>query len=80
MTLHFAFYFPFNKENFPSLNNEKLDTLSKNFQKLRVVLIDEASPVGATTLYQVNKQLRKNLDTPTSYFVNVDMIFSGNIY
>ena len=32
VTLHSAFYMPFNKTNFLSLNNEKLDTLSKHYQ------------------------------------------------
>ncbi len=57
VTLHSAFYLPFNKADCPSLNNEKLDTLSKHFQQLCVRLIDEASLVGATTLYQIDKRL-----------------------
>lgn len=80
VTLHFAFYFPFNKADYLSLKNEKLDTLSKHFQQLCVILIDEASLVGATTLYQIDKRLRKILHTPTSYFGNVDMIFSSDFY
>lgn len=80
MTLHSTFYFPFNKENFPSLNNEKLDTLSKHFQQFYVLLIDEASLIGATTLYQIDKRLRQILHTPASYFGNVDMIFSRDLY
>jgi len=44
LTLHSTFYFFFNKADCPSLNNEKLDALSKHFQQL-CVLIDEASLV-----------------------------------
>lgn len=47
---------------------------------MRVLLIDEASLVGATTLYQIDKRLRQILHTPTSYFANVDIIFSGDLY
>ena len=51
-------YIPFNKTNCLSLNNEKLDTLSKHYGQLCVVLIDEASLVGATKLYRIDKRLR----------------------
>jgi hypothetical protein len=80
VTLHSAFYMPFNKTYFLSLNNEKIDTLSNHFQQLHAILIDEASLVGSTTLYQIDKRLRQILHTPTLYFGNVDMIFSGDLY
>jgi hypothetical protein len=62
------------------LNSEKLDTLTKHFEQLRVLLIDEASLIGATFLYEVDKHLRQIKHTPTSYFGNVDLIFSGDLY
>ena len=80
VTLHSAFYIPFNKINCLSLNNEKLDTLSKHYGQLCVVLIDEASLVGATTLYQINKHLRQILDIPTCHFANINVIFLKDLY
>ena len=68
------------KTNCLSLNNEKLDTLSKHYGQLRVVLIDEASLVGATTLYQINKHLRQILDIPTCHFANINVIFQRDLY
>ena len=80
VTLHSAFYMPFNNKNCLSLNNENLDTLSKHYGQLRVVLIDEASLVGATTLYQIDKRLRQILHMPTCHFANIDVIFLGDLY
>ena len=80
VTLHSAFYMPFNKTNWFSLNNEKLDTLSKHCGQLRVVLIDEASLIGATTLYQIDKRLQQILHIPTCHFANIDVIFLGDLY
>ena len=80
VTLHSAFYMPFNKTNCLSLNNEKLDTVSKHYGQLRVVLIDEASLVGATTLHQIDKCLRQILHMPTCHFANIDVIFLGDLY
>ena len=80
VTLHFAFYMPFNKSNYLPLNSEKLDTLTKHFQQLRVLLIDEASLIGATFLYEIDKRLRKIKHTPTFYFGGIDIIFCGDLY
>ena len=48
VTLHSALYMPFNKSNYLPLSSEKLDTLTKHFHQLHVLLIDEASLIGAT--------------------------------
>lgn len=58
VTLHCALYMPFNKSNYLPLNSEKLDTLINHFHQLHVLLINEASLIGATLLYEVDKRLR----------------------
>jgi hypothetical protein len=55
VTLHSAFHMPFNKTYCLLLDNENLDTLSKQYQQLHVVLIDEASLIGAKNIYQIYK-------------------------
>jgi hypothetical protein len=57
VTLHSALYIPFNKSEYFPLNSEKLDTLTKHFEQLCVLLIDEASLIGETFLYEVDKCL-----------------------
>lgn len=57
-----------------------MDTITKKFQQLRVLLIDEASLIGATFLYQVDKCLQEIKHTPMCYFGNIDLIFSGDLY
>jgi hypothetical protein len=62
------------------LNSEKLDTFTKHFQQLHVLIINEASLIGATFLYEVDKCLRQIKHTPISYIGNVYLIFYGNLY
>jgi hypothetical protein len=80
VTLHSAFYMPFKKSNYLPLSTKKLDTLTKHFQQLRVLLIDEASLIGETFLYDIDKRLRKIKHTPTCYFGGLDIIFCGDLY
>ena len=79
ITFHSAFCMSYNKSNYLFLNNEKLDTLTKHFDQLRVLLIDKVSVIGATFLYKIGKRLRQIKHTPTSYFANVDLILSGDL-
>ena len=44
------------------------------------MLIDEASLVGSTFLYQIDKRLREIKHSPITYFGNVNMIFCGDLY
>ena len=71
---------PFNKLSYLSLNNENLDTLTKHFDQLSILLIDEVFVKGATFLYQIDKRLQQIKHTPTSYFENIDLILSGDLY
>jgi hypothetical protein len=70
----------FNKSKYLPLINEKLDTLTKHYKQICVVLIDEVSLVGSTFLYQIDKQLREIKHSPTKSFGNVDIIFCGDLY
>lgn len=65
--LHFAFYLPFNKLEYFLIKNEKLDTLTKNCEQICIMLIDEASLIGSTLLYQVDKFFMGN----KAYFVGL---------
>ena len=80
VTLHSPLHMPFNKSNYLPLNSKKLDTLIKHFHQLHFLLIDEASLIGATLLYEVDKRLRQIKHTPTCYFGNVDLILSEDLY
>ena len=70
----------FNKPSYLSLNNEKIDTLTKHFDLLHVLIIDEVSIIGSTLLYQIDNILGQIKHTPTSYFANVDLILSCDLY
>jgi hypothetical protein len=57
-----------------------LDTLTKHFQQLHVYIIDEEYLIGETLLYKGDNHLWQIKHTPTSYFENVDLILSGDLY
>ena len=79
-TLHSAFHIPFNKSEFVPLSIETLDTMSKTYSQLHVLLIDEISLVGSIFLGYLDKQLCDIMQFPTKYFGNIDTIFCGDLY
>jgi hypothetical protein len=79
-TIHYAFLMPFNKSQFIPLSREMLDTLSKLYQELQLVLIDEASLVGSRFLFSIDSRLRSIKHVQTRYFGNIDMVFCGDLY
>jgi len=78
--LHSTFHLPFNKSKYLSLKGEKLDELTEHCEQLCVLLIDEASLIGSTLLYQVEKYLRDIKHTPLVFFGNIDVIFLGDLF
>jgi hypothetical protein len=79
ITLHYALYIPFNRSEYFPLNSEKLDSLTKHFEQLHVLLVDEACLIRETFLYEVEKSLQQIKHTPTFYFGNVNLIFYGDL-
>jgi hypothetical protein len=79
-TVRSAFLVPFNKSQFLPLSKEMLDTLSKLYEELRFVFIDEAYLIGSQFLYSINIQLRSIKHVHTKYFGNIDMILCGDLY
>ena len=77
--VHFAFLMPFNKSQFLPLSKEMLDTLSKLYEELQLVFIDEASLIGSRFLYSIDSRLRSIKHGQTKYFGNIDMIFCGDL-
>jgi hypothetical protein len=57
-TVHSAFLIPFNKSRFLPLSKEMLDTLSKIYEELQLVFIDEAYLIGSRFLYSIENWLR----------------------
>jgi hypothetical protein len=71
---------PFNKSQFIPLSIETLDTLSKLYQELQLVLIDEASMVGSQFLFSIDNRLRSIKHVQIRYFRNIDMVPCGDLY
>ena len=61
------------------LNSNTLDALTKDFEQLRVLLIDEVSLIGSRMLYNIDKRLREIMHTPTRPLGNLDVIFCGDL-
>jgi hypothetical protein len=79
-TIHSSFLMPFNKSQFLSLKNKLLDTLSKVYDELQLVFIDEAYFIGSRLFYSIDNRLRNIKHVHTKYFGNIEMIFCGDIY
>jgi hypothetical protein len=79
-TIHFAFLMPFNKSQFIPLSREMLDTLSKFYHELQLVLIDEASFVRSQFLFSIDIRLRSIKHVQKKYFGNTYMVFCGDLY
>jgi exonuclease III len=79
-TIHSALLMPFNKSHFLPLSKEMLDKLSKLYQELQLVFIDEASLIGSRFLFSIDNRLRNIKHIQTKYFGNIDMIFCGDLY
>jgi hypothetical protein len=79
-TIHSALLMPFNKSHFLPLGKDMLDTLSKLYQELQLVFIDEASLIGSRFLFGIDNRLRNIKHTQTKYFGNIDVVFCGDFY
>ena len=77
---HSRLLMSFNKSHFLPLSKETLDTLSKLYQELQLVFIDEASLIGSRFLYSIDNRLRNIKHVQTKYFGNIDMVFCGDLY
>lgn len=61
------------------LGSNTLDMLTKEYDQLRLLLIDKASLIGSRMLYNMDKRLREILHMPTIPFGNLDNIFCGDL-
>ena len=57
-----------------------LDVLSKQYEQLRLVFIDETTWIGSRMLFNMDKRLREILHMTTMPFGNVDIILCGDFY
>ncbi len=58
MTLHSAFSLPIGKKQYLPLSNDKLNTMRSRLSKLKLLIVDEVSMVGADTLYHIHRRLQ----------------------
>jgi hypothetical protein len=79
-TIHSALLMPFNKSHFLPLSKEMLDTLSKLYQELQLVFIDEASLIESRFLFSIDNRLRNIKHIQTKYFGNIDVVFCGDLF
>ncbi len=82
MTLHSAFSLPIGKKQYCPLNNEKLNTIRSRLGKLRLLIIDEVSMVGADTLFHIHRRLEDLMQTSQSdtCFGGVGILAVGDLF
>ena len=83
LTLHSAFLLETgNKQHiYRSLGSDKQNTLRSRLSKLRLLIIDEVSMVGADILYQIHRRLEDIMaSTGDTRFGNVSILAVGDLY
>ncbi|KAM9365022.1 ATP-dependent DNA helicase PIF1-like [Pholidichthys leucotaenia] len=85
MTLHSSLGFssgPKNQKQYQPAGSEKLNTLRSRLSKLKLLIIDEVSMVGADLLYHVHRRLQDICGTSDqdSRFGGVSVLAVGDLY
>ena len=85
MTLHSAFGFspgPGASNVYHPLSSERLNTLRSRIGKLKLLIIDEVSMVGANLLYFIHRRLQDIIgeNTDESRFGNISILAVGDLY
>ena len=85
MTLHSALSFscgPNKKKDYQPASSEKLNTLGSRLGKLKLLIIDEVSMVGADLRYHVHKRLQDitGRSDPDSRFGDISILAVGDLY
>ena len=82
MTLHAAFQLPIGRKGeYLSLTSEKLNTIRSRVGKLRLLIIDEVSMVGADLMYTIHRRLQDIMGTsPEARFGDISVLCVGDLY
>ena len=82
MTLHSAFSLSAAdlKNGYRELSSSKLNTLRSSLGKLKLLVIDEISMVGADILHYIHRRLEEITGNSTSPFGNVSILAVGDLY
>lgn len=81
ITLHSAFHLPLGQANIhANLSSEKLNTLRNKYSKLKCLIVDEISMVGATMLASIHQRLQAITGLPTEIpFGGVSILAVGDL-
>ena len=80
-TLHYALSLPVSQgiKNFEDLTADKLNQLRVKLTKLKLLIIDEVSMVGANMFEMINRRLKQIIGTQQD-FGGVSILFFGDLY
>ena len=80
-TIHSTFFIPVNKkekDDFPDLSGEQLQTLQNTFKDCHYLIIDEYSMLSQMLCAQIDKRLRQATGKRNSYFGGISIILVGD--
>ena len=83
LTLHSALLLDTGErsKHYHSLGSDKLNTMRSRLSKLRLVIIDEVSMVGADLLYHIHRRLEDLIgSTSNNMFGNISVLALGDLY
>ena len=62
------------------LFSNKFDLMTKKYQQHRLFLVDDASLISYSMLFKIQKRIREIINTPTSPFKNINVIFYRHLF
>jgi hypothetical protein len=71
---------PLNCKHLQSLSTKRLDSLSKTYDELQLLVLDEVSLIGSRIFCFIDLHLRSIKHTHNHLFENMDVIITGDLY
>jgi hypothetical protein len=79
-TIHSKLSLPLNYKHLQFLSIERLNSLSKTYDDLQLVVLNEVSLIGSKIFSFIDHHLRSIKHTHNHLFENMDVIIIGDLY
>ncbi len=80
ITIHSGLSLPLNYKHLRSLLTEMFDSLSKTYDELQLLVLDEVSLMSSIIFSFINLHFRSIKHTHNHLFGNMDVIITGDLY
>jgi hypothetical protein len=80
ITIHSGLSLPLNYKHLQSLLAKRFDSLSKTYDELQLMVLNEVSLIGSRIVYFIDLCLRSIKHTHNHFFGNMDVIITSDLY